>query len=263
VTREHKLALIIGFSVFMVVGVLVGDYFSKARTARVDPNLATKEPVSPVAAPEEVVPKPLPSEPALTSGAGLEREFVPVDLPMGVRPPLTQADELQHDEVGVPPGFERAPVPGHAKALPIPAAPVDDSPRHTVKDGNTLYRLAKETYGDANLWTKLRDYNSEVLKGKNDLKLGTVIKLPSKDVLLGKAAAPTRSLANEPKDTKKDSKPATMSMASYTVKHGDTMQKISSSLFKTTKRWPEIQKLNPSVSPETMREGMVLKVPAK
>lgn len=30
-TREHKLALIIGFAILLVVGVLVGDHFSKAR----------------------------------------------------------------------------------------------------------------------------------------------------------------------------------------------------------------------------------------
>ena len=35
VTREHKLALIIGFSLVLVVGVLISDHFSKARSAQV------------------------------------------------------------------------------------------------------------------------------------------------------------------------------------------------------------------------------------
>ena len=34
-TREHKLALIIGFSLVLVVGVLISDHFSKARTQQV------------------------------------------------------------------------------------------------------------------------------------------------------------------------------------------------------------------------------------
>lgn len=35
VTREHKLALIIGFSLVLVVGVLISDHFSKARSQQV------------------------------------------------------------------------------------------------------------------------------------------------------------------------------------------------------------------------------------
>lgn len=34
VTREHKLALIVGFSVVLVVGVLISDHFSRARVAQ-------------------------------------------------------------------------------------------------------------------------------------------------------------------------------------------------------------------------------------
>ncbi|MFN7020841.1 MAG: hypothetical protein ACK4WH_05885, partial [Phycisphaerales bacterium] len=42
-TREHKLALIIGFTLVLVVGVLISDHFSKAHEAR----LRTEMPETP------------------------------------------------------------------------------------------------------------------------------------------------------------------------------------------------------------------------
>jgi nucleoid-associated protein YgaU len=41
VTREHKLALIVGFALILVVGVFVSDHFSKARLAKPEDRLAT------------------------------------------------------------------------------------------------------------------------------------------------------------------------------------------------------------------------------
>jgi nucleoid-associated protein YgaU len=41
VTREHKLALILGFAVILIVGVLVGDHFSRARQAAIGAEIAT------------------------------------------------------------------------------------------------------------------------------------------------------------------------------------------------------------------------------
>src|SRR5437870_4074014 len=39
VTREHKLALIVGFSLFLVLGVLISDHFSKARQVELVDNI--------------------------------------------------------------------------------------------------------------------------------------------------------------------------------------------------------------------------------
>src|SRR6185436_2493355 len=37
VTREHKLALIVGFSLILLVGVLISDHLSRARQAKIVP----------------------------------------------------------------------------------------------------------------------------------------------------------------------------------------------------------------------------------
>ncbi len=43
-TREHKLALIVGFSLVLIVGVLLSDHFSQARASRVGNDLAAGSP---------------------------------------------------------------------------------------------------------------------------------------------------------------------------------------------------------------------------
>ena len=45
-TREHKLALIIGFAVVLLVGVLVSDHFSQARRDRAGLDLTAGQPAS-------------------------------------------------------------------------------------------------------------------------------------------------------------------------------------------------------------------------
>jgi hypothetical protein len=48
----------------------------------------------------------------------------------------------------------------------------------------------------------------------------------------------------------------------YTVRHGDTMQKIAAALLGKRSRWHEIQKLNPSIhDPNHLKVGSHIKVP--
>lgn len=81
VTREHKLTLIIAFAILLVVGVLVGDHFSKARHASpgvevaTNPTDALNVPTEPSNAPAAVAAAPTgPASGqggmALTNGAG-------------------------------------------------------------------------------------------------------------------------------------------------------------------------------------------------
>jgi nucleoid-associated protein YgaU len=118
VTREHKLALILGFAVILIVGVLVGDHFSRARQAAIGAEIATPtgdaivvpvdQPTMPMGvaagggggpailttglpAPEGMI-TPTGGEPAAGTG---EVAVVPVELKMGHK----------NDEPGSVPGF--------------------------------------------------------------------------------------------------------------------------------------------------------------
>jgi len=55
---------------------------------------------------------------------------------------------------------------------------------HVVRKGDTLSKLAREYYGNLKYWPALRDYNHDVLKGKDTLTLGMELQIPPLEKLL-------------------------------------------------------------------------------
>ncbi|GAB3065525.1 LysM peptidoglycan-binding domain-containing protein [Stenotrophomonas tumulicola] len=51
---------------------------------------------------------------------------------------------------------------------------------YTVEKGDSLSRIAKQHYGDANAWQKIFDANKDVLKDPDKIQPGQVLKLPPK-----------------------------------------------------------------------------------
>jgi len=54
---------------------------------------------------------------------------------------------------------------------------------YTVKKGDTLYRIARERYGNDATWEQLRDYNEDVLHGADLLRPGMKIRIPDLETL--------------------------------------------------------------------------------
>jgi nucleoid-associated protein YgaU len=67
-------------------------------------------------------------------------------------------------------------------ATPPTAAPASDSAErsYTVRQGDNLWKIAKEQCGDVNSLDQLKKLNADVLKNGIDLKVGTKLKLPAK-----------------------------------------------------------------------------------
>jgi nucleoid-associated protein YgaU len=346
VTREHKLALIIGFSILLVVGVLVGDHFSKARTDRVNPALLGADPATGLqpdlqasnapattrmagltpggagSGADAAMPPPAPM--AIEMGApagvpvppesGLAGEGVqmippatilvgpsePLPPPVVVVPP-TITPPSQANLPGDPgrastiPGF--VPVPELAPTTPVPPAqaqlPLSTGRliSHPVRPGDTLYRLAQQYYGDSKLWEPLAEYNRRLLGPGNRLSVGVTLRIPPRDVLLGRArlgeqgspiTAPTagpgaapatpssvptappppgRTAPSTPPRTGLAQAPAT---TEYVVQRGDTLGEISLKMLGTSRRWREILELNRSVirDENALTVGTRLRLPA-
>ena len=49
---------------------------------------------------------------------------------------------------------------------------------YTVKSGDTLSKIAKNLYGDANKYKKIFEANKDILKDPNMIKVGQVLKIP-------------------------------------------------------------------------------------
>ncbi|MFA6958084.1 MAG: LysM peptidoglycan-binding domain-containing protein [Thermoanaerobaculia bacterium] len=79
-----------------------------------------------------------------------------------------------------------APAPVAAPAAPAPAAaapmvgpPAPTGPKiHEVVSGETLSKISKHYYGDANKYMKIFEANTDILKNPDLIKVGQKLKIP-------------------------------------------------------------------------------------
>ncbi len=81
--------------------------------------------------------------------------FVPVPLPRDFPPPVVVDN-------------------------PPPPQPVENQSgtRYTVKQGDTLWGIAQQHFGDGSQWPRILEANKDKLAGPNELRLGLVLTLP-------------------------------------------------------------------------------------
>ena len=63
--------------------------------------------------------------------------------------------------------------------LTVAAAAEPESKFHTVKSGDTLSKIAKEAYGDANAYMKIFEANKPMLKDPNKIYPGQMLRIPA------------------------------------------------------------------------------------
>lgn len=61
---------------------------------------------------------------------------------------------------------------------PKPAAPPPTPKTYTVVKGDTLSRIAKQFYGDANKWRRIHEANKDLIKDPDRIFPGQVLKIP-------------------------------------------------------------------------------------
>ena len=245
-TRENKLALVIGFGLMLFVGILVSDHFA---AQRYDPaSVAQADPV----APEESV---------QLEAVGLEQladaapaaPAVPVDLAAGGT--SAHPDAVAAADAATVPGTE-------ALAMPVEVAVGDGTPVrfHKVQSGDSYWKIAKAEYGDGSLAQKLQDYNKAVAPDAAKLALGSELRIPPVGVLRpGAAAAPaaaTEAVAAAP------AKPAQVAAADgvYRVQKGDTAYAIAR---KRGVKVAELLRHNGIKDPAQLKPGQSLRIPAR
>lgn len=377
-TREHKLALIVGFALVLVVGVLVSDHFSSARKSQprsgimalgpqeagadvpqptiassippgsggygaygssgvrdwpvampptdpVDPTAAiaytdptsviapsgtdrsappyqpgvtvpggmpaqSPQPVTVVMGPQGGGGSPLPNNGALagpdriSTGTGTGTgtgSGIPGFVPVGGTPDATSPSSSMGGTQ--PPAVQPETQVPAAPSLPVSTGKVQ---KRSIREGESLYGLAEEFYGDPNLWTKLRDFNKGKIGSNGSIREGVTLTFPPKDVLLGKAVLPgqgqpagTRAApASAPSTPTRVSPgvgsgsaiagtPASVSNAgkTYTMQKGDVLSMVAKKTLGSARRWQELVDANPGVidDPDNIPAGTVLKIPAR
>ncbi len=337
-TREHKLSLIIGFVLILIVGVLISDHMSDQRriqlaSVAVDDERSTLgigDAISPVerwvrenaaeiqAAAETESTPPVPDDTSLALQTGATPEqataqdvpvhddgFTPLVIPNGklamrdeapgnIERALEESGAVMHrtptgervvsvpETSAEPVSRTSAPVgtrpePGSTQTTPKVEVDPKDVKIYRIQDKDSLYAIAKSTYGDAALWTALAAYNEGRVGKDGTVRVGATIKLPPKHVLTGGALEPRREspkqqndkkasestakkqdIAKKPEAPKTPAKPIT-----HKVVKGDTLSKIAEKYLGSKARASEIMALNKITDPNQIKLDSVLKIPAK
>ncbi len=321
-TREQKLALIVGFSLVLLVGVLISDHLSRARQAKIASVAPTETPQLPVTSAASdplnvlnvALNTPAPANPVRSSPpAG--QPVTASSNPSPIEPaPTTVAQGPSHSAAGGDStaledavrnaggvirvganGVSDIVLPETAKTVvastanPTQAMPnTSTSPlygypasaknlgtneqfkTHTVQKGETLFQIAGKYYGTGHVWRDLARYNN-VSNKDGSVRVGSRLKIPSKDVLLGKAAPGTQTAGRDatpavpaakstPGHRQEVVKPE-IKLATYTVKKGETLGEISQKVLGSSKRWEELAEFNKLQDEDSIAAGTVLKLP--
>lgn len=239
-TRENKLALIIGFSLILVVAILITDHLSPAQNQRV-------------------------ADLSPAHGSTALTELLPAEIGTGLRGADTNRRQSTEDSVLRIGGERDQPAP--PPSIPPeysrnePTNPADSGQRiHVVQPQETLYAIARRYYGDGSLSDELALFNHDRMPDDLIIRPNIQLVIPDRRDLLG-AAVP------EPARPRGEARPAPSvpldRFDEYRVKRGDTLTEIALKCLGTSKRWREILDLNRDIvkDPEVLYEGITLKIP--
>lgn len=272
-TREIKLALILGSALALIVGVLVSDHMSAARRsqiAEIKGELGTGVSAHTRAA-------------AATRDANANWQDVVAHLPAnkieepaaptpsGARPgaDAPKVATIDHDAALIEEAKKRGVeiqsltmtdtiATGDAPAQPAPA-PVRE---HVIREGDTLWSIAQKYYGDGRLHTRLEEANHEALAKKRGLDVGQRIRVPEREAHAPADSSLALQTPADPaaKDPLKDAKPA-----KYVVKPGDTLVGVARKTLGSERRWEEILALNSAriPDPDALSVGAELRLPPR
>lgn len=269
-TRESKLALIVGFGLILFVGILVSDHFSSGQRQEAAHLLAQRGAARTGGGPISIEPLPTAADMVRVDHAELARRSA-------------AEQERRLNEAGIP-GLQRGDDEVVlTRRVEVPQPPVErDMPRgdapsgsgaeanirlYPVKEGETLFSIAAQQYGDGSLWQALAEFNKSVVPNPARMRKGVTLRLPPIEVLRpGRSSSPVtptppvreQTIARQPA-----TETAGIARASHTVQRGETLSQIAERRLGSRARWPELAQLNRDVvpNPNALTPGVVLRLP--
>ncbi len=268
-TRENKLALIIGFSLILVVAILITDHLSPAqsdRMARLDNPASTQANNSSLTlratlpsggdqATGEKGRKPSSDYADNSPRSSVRHKEPPRIIPLQPGRSAAQIEEANAIEMGKPSSTRN----GNTPTVKLP--PSQNTTRiHIVQKGDSLYRIARKYYGNPSLARKLADFNhGRIMPGMN-IRVGVTLRIPDLSILTG-----STKLNNTPTPQTNANTNKPTQYTTYKIKPGDTLGEISLRLLGTSKRWHEIVNLNKNIidDPDSIPVGKTIRIPPR
>ncbi|MFI4897527.1 MAG: LysM peptidoglycan-binding domain-containing protein [Phycisphaerales bacterium JB059] len=253
-TRENKLALIVGFSVILVVGVLVSDHFSKARQDRL---------------------RDLDEQEIGSVGVDRSTSFVPVEplisnetTPIAAAPQPTPTRRLENTPWSaqrssgglLDRALDAQANRAHRAALerPTRAAPTETTANAPLEDSPLFIRQGEPLQPEGTLATADRSATARLLENALDRGVNLVPLTQPATVASGTvrtepvgSTAPTRERARA--STREAERPTPWE---YHVRKNDSLYAIAEKHLGSGARWTEIRDLNK----DRLNNGSVLRV---
>ncbi len=291
VTREHKLALIIGFSLILFVGILISDHLSKSVVYERVPDGEARlaDGIGPLDI--GLAPRPLPErhtgyrpqavaesdEPdglefadeapgeAIAASTEDYSEFVPAPREAMLDQGLRLLDQMVSSLGEAPLAPRPALVIEQSRGALAPGEPLPEEPyiTHVVQRGESLYQIAREHYGDGTQWPRIQRANTGRVGEDASVRVGVTLRIPGvapKPKII--PTAPTAS-PRGPAETALAASDPEGGARRYTVRKNDTLGEIAQELLGSARRRAEIIALNrDKIEDENeIRVGMVLTIP--
>ncbi len=239
-TRENKLALVVGFGLVLFVGILISDHFSTARQQQGADLLPIQDPLA---------------------SADSREVYIPVTPPENASPGMAaQAVERQEqrrlDDARRRPPEQRAGADRNGVEIELPDLHADDEVTgvipgevaHHLRKGETLTKVVRDHYGDATLVNDVARYNE--IDDPNALRAGRRLRLPPRHILRGGPPA--------------DAAPAAPAQKTYTVRDDDTLSDLAKRFLGSAGKWRRLYDANKDVidNPDVLTPGITIRIPA-
>lgn len=253
-TRENKLAIVVGFGLLLFVGILVSDHLSARHAHVASPALSQVSIETPTRLPGGLLPDerqpfgtiPDPSQSGRAGAGGLPiDDGAPIDMQNS---PFGGAIVRGGDAVGGMPGASGT------------SAPAERT--HTVAAGEHPGDIAKRYYGKRALGVKLAEFNGV---DPRRLKIGQVLRVPELAQLDPTAApAPTTDDITAPLMAGTENPPAMPEpeqprIRTMKVAEGDTLFGLARRIYGDGTRWREIAQLNNLGDGASLKPGMEIR----
>ncbi|MCI0651462.1 MAG: LysM peptidoglycan-binding domain-containing protein [Planctomycetes bacterium] len=162
---------------------------------------------------------------------------------------------------GMKPAVDSTAAPGSASLEPRGDA-ASYPKKHKIEPGDSLWKIAKQYYGNGALFEEIRKANPTLGEG-NELRVGNTITIPAPPEASAAVAAPALREASMSAG-KTAEKPAEMAgYRLYTIAEGDSLYAIAERLLSDGARWTEIRAANPGLDPDRLSIGKQIHVPAR
>lgn len=247
-TREIKLALVLGFGLLLFSGILVSDHLA-ARNRGDAEDIAVED-----------------AKNMLGDGAGDARDErlavrtgIPAVSPVSLSDGVAGQARPSHADGSVAnpmqPDLIVAIDPTVQAMHPVQPPPASER-LYSVQQGETLASICRREYGSTKWLGALADYNKSTVPDPARMRVGVTIRLPEAAILTGErvaSAAPAVQPSAGPAPSG--------ALRTYTVKPGDIPGRIAQTQLGSARHVDALMEANPGVDPRRLKPGMVLNIP--